>query len=78
MTQQMEEPRLDKVYENDEKNLYESMIINDFDKVYIRVNTSQTVKISNSINYVQYNRNPVNCHKLYIKASEPKCHKKIL
>ena len=51
------------------------MVVNDFEKININLNTLQTEQwstLSNVINYVQYNRNPVDYYKLDIKALEPK------
>ena len=52
----------------------------DFQKIDVNVNTSQMEQflvLSNVINYVQYNRNPVGYYELDIRALEPKSHKRI-
>ena len=51
------------------------MIINDFEKINVNINTLQIEQcsiMSNVINYVQYNSS-----KLYVKALDPKNHWKI-
>ena len=54
------------------------MVINDFEKINVNINTSQIEQwsiFSNVINYVQYNRDPIDYYKLDVKALEPKNHK---
>ena len=56
------------------------MIINDFKKSNINFNTSQMEQwsiLSNIINYVLYNRNPIDYQKLDVKPFKSKNHKSI-
>ena len=51
------------------------MIISNFEKITVNINTSHIEKwstLSNTINYVQDNRMCIDCHKLDVKALEPK------
>ena len=41
MTQEMEEDRINREEESEEENPYQSMIINDFERININSNTSQ-------------------------------------
>ena len=62
MKQEMEEDRLDKKNGSEEENPYQTMIINYFEKINVNIHTSQMEQcstLSNIINYVQYNRNPL-------------------
>ena len=72
--QEKEEDRLDNNNDNEADNLYQNIIINDFDRINVNVNISkieQSSVLSNVINYVQYNRNLRDYYKLDVKASEP-------
>ena len=65
--QEIEEDRLDNNNDNEEGHLYQSMIINNFDRIYVNVSTSQMEQwsiLSNDINYVQYNRNARDYYRL--------------
>ena len=56
------------------------MIINDFEKINVNVNTKQMEQLTkpgNVIKYPQCNRNPIDYYKLDIKALESKCYRRI-
>ena len=57
------------------------MIINVSEKLNVNINISQMEEwsmISNVINYVLYNRNPINYYKIDIKPLEPKITRKYM
>ena len=65
--QVIKEDRLDKKNGSKEKNTYQTLIIHDFKKVNININTSQIEQwsiLSNIANDVQDKRNPIDCYKL--------------
>ena len=70
------EERLDKEHDSEEENPYQTMIINDFEKIHMNINISQKQWsiLINVINYVQYKRHPIDYYKLDIKALKPKNH----
>ena len=56
------------------------MIVNDFDKNNVNVNSSQKEQwsiLSYVINYLQHDKNYRDYYKLYVKVLEPKNHMKI-
>ena len=60
---------------NVEENLYQSIIVNDFEKINVNIITSQMEQwalLSNVGNYIHYNKNHINYYKLDVKALEPK------
>ena len=76
--EEVEEDTFD--HDNEVENPYWNIIINDFERINVNVNTSQIEQwsiLSNVINYVQYNRNPSDHNKLDAKALELKNHRKI-
>ena len=61
--QKIEDDKLNKsdIHNEEEANPYQNLIINDFDrKNIIASKMEQWSKLSNIINYVQYDRNPRN------------------
>ena len=51
------------------------MIINDFNRINVNVNTSQMEQwsiLSNVINFIRYKRDPIDYYKLDVKALELK------
>ena len=67
MKQEKEEYRVDKKNDSEEENKYQTIIINDFEKNHININTSKMEQLSilsHVINYAQYNRNPIDYYKL--------------
>ena len=78
--QEIEEDRLDNGNEPEEENLYQDMIINNFEKNDVNGSISQMEQwsiLSNVFNYVQYERNPRDYFKLDIKILEEKNHRKL-
>ena len=78
--QEIEEYRSDKGNEIEEQNLYQNMIINNFEKNKVDRNISQMEQwsiLSNVINYVQDNGNPRDYFILDIKALEVRSHRKM-
>ena len=51
-----------------------------FEKIDVNINTSQMEQwsiLANILNYVQYNRNPIDYFKVDIRALEPRSHRRI-